>query len=70
MAIKLGSDFEQQLAALAGFEPGSYDEGSLSVEFINPAGPTTVRLGIRVDVDSGQLKALICDAAAPSDPGE
>lgn len=70
MAINLGPTFEQAVAALAGYQPGDYEEGSLDIPFVNPTGNTTVRITTRVDIDSEQLGDLIRAAAPASDPGE
>lgn len=66
MAINLGTDFEQELITLAGWEPNTVDSGSTSIDFINTAGQTTVRATTVANVDTGALQALIVKYATPS----
>jgi hypothetical protein len=62
MAINLGPDFEAEVATLAGVD--AFDSGSLTVDFLNPTGDTTVRLTVAVNVDTPSLKALITKYAS------
>jgi len=64
VSITLNSTVEAQIAALANIPDGSYDPGSLAIDLINPAGPTTLRYTIPVSVDTPSLVAIL-KAALP-----
>jgi hypothetical protein len=57
VSLGLGADFEAEVADLAGIT--GFDPGSLSIDFLNPTGETTVRLTVAVNVDTPSLKAII-----------
>ena len=60
--VAINTDIENQLAQLAGIS--NYDAGTMSIELVNTAGPTTtVHMGVHVDVDTVALLTLISQSA-------
>lgn len=66
MGINLGTGFEEQVAQLAGFEPGQFTAGSVTIDFLNPSGPTTVLIQARLQLDTDDVRAAIQAAAQPT----
>lgn len=67
MPVNLGPDFETQVATMAGLQQGDYDDGSVQIDFLNPAGATTVKITVRYQMDTEQLKDAIRQAAPASE---
>lgn len=59
MAINLGPDFEAAVAKALNIDPVSYDGGSMTIDLINPGGPTTVRFTKHYALDTPTLQGLI-----------
>ena len=57
--INLGPTFETAVANAIGINPATFDPGSLQIDLINPAGPTTVRYTIAYTIDTPTLQALV-----------
>lgn len=57
--LNLGNDFNTELVALAGWTPDSVDSSTVTVEYLNPGGPTTVRVTASANVDTAALSALV-----------
>lgn len=57
--ISLGNDFNAELVALAGWTADTVDPSTVTVEYLNPGGPTTVRVSATANVDTDALSALI-----------
>jgi hypothetical protein len=59
MAIELGTTFEMAVAKALGLDPASYDMGSMSIDLVNTAGPTTVRFTSHYALNTTTLQGLI-----------
>jgi hypothetical protein len=57
--INLGTTFESAVAASLGLDPATYDPGSMTIELVNPNGPTTVRFTKHYALDTPTLQGLI-----------
>jgi hypothetical protein len=68
MSLNLGTIFEQQLIALAGWDPTTIDTGSTDIALLNTGGQTTVRATVTASVNTDALMTLITAAATPPAP--
>lgn len=67
--LNLGNDFNAELVALAGWTPDSVDPSTVTVELLNPGGPTTVRVTASANVDTAALSTLVQKyTPIPQDP--
>lgn len=67
MAIDLGAPFEAAVAAALNLDPATYDGGSMTIDLVNPGGPTTVRFTKHYSIDTPALQELI-RATLPATP--
>lgn len=59
MALELGTSFEAAVAAVLNLDPATYDGGSMTIDLVNPSGPTTVRFTSHYAIDTPTLQGLI-----------
>jgi len=57
--LNLGNAFNAELATLAGWDTDAIDPSTVTVEYLNPGGPTTVRVTASANVDTAALSALV-----------
>lgn len=68
--INLGADFNTELVALAGWSPDTVDPTTVDVAYLNPGGPTTVRVTATANVPTDALSALIQQHTPVTTPPE
>lgn len=59
MALDLGAPFETAVAQALNLDPATYDGGSMTIDLVNPNGPTTVRFTKHYALDTATLQGLI-----------
>ncbi|MGN8049563.1 hypothetical protein ACTJKO_07700 [Curtobacterium sp. 22159] len=66
--LNFGSDFNDALVALAGWDPATVDPSTVDVPFVNLTGDeTTIRVTATANVATADLKALLTEYAKPTE---